>query len=441
MSLFSIKKMHKNIIFIFISLFTTTALWSLDLTDIQDSLSDKFGFSIGNNEGTTSFRSLLIPIGGRSESLGSAFTGLADDSSYIDYNPAASAILDKTEIALYHNSWIADSAIESLIATTRINHLGLGAKINCFYVPFSEYDLYGQRVANSYYSESSAVLNISYNLFPGYYFKGLAVGINTKIAWRSVPDYTDNDTGEIIANSGLSQSSLGIMGDIGMMMQFNFLKLYNSRDTNLKIGISALNLGAAFTGWKSESEFKIDDPLPTVIQAGISYKAIKPLLFTIEFKQPINLFNITEYQAFSVSTGVEFNFMEYVSIIGGFLIKGGNPRISFGSDINFNKIKLNINYTFDLTSSANPVNHISISAKMKLSDRGRGLRQKQVDSFYQEGLNFYAQGNYEKAIEQWNSALNLDKNFDPAIEGIFSAKMQILMFQKLQDIQHFDTNN
>ena len=133
--------------------------------------------------------------------------------------------------------------------------------------------------------------------------------------------------------------------------------------------------------------------------------------------------------------------MEYVSILGGFLIKGGNPRISFGSDINFNKIKLNINYTFDLTSSANPVNHISISAKMKLSDRGRGLRQKQVDSFYQEGLNYYAQGNYEKAIEQWNLALNLDKNFDPAIEGIFSAKMQILMFQKLQDIQHFDTNN
>ena len=243
MSLFSIKKMHKNIIFIFLSLFTTAALWSLDLTDMQDSLSDKFGFSIGNNEGTTNFRSLLIPTGGRAESLGSAFTGLADDTSYIDYNPAASAILDKTEIALYHNSWIADSAMESLIATTRFNHLGLGAKINCFYVPFSEYDLYGQRVANSYYSESSAVLNISYNLFPGYYFKGLAVGMNAKVAWRSVPDYTDNDTGEIIANSGLAQSSLGIMSDIGMMMQFNFLKLYNSRDTNLKIGISALNLG------------------------------------------------------------------------------------------------------------------------------------------------------------------------------------------------------
>ena len=137
MSLFSIKKMHKNIIFIFLSLFTTAALWSLDLTDMQDSLSDKFGFSIGNNEGTTNFRSLLIPTGGRAESLGSAFTGLADDTSYIDYNPAASAILDKTEIALYHNSWIADSAMESLIATTRFNHLGLGAKINCFYIAHS----------------------------------------------------------------------------------------------------------------------------------------------------------------------------------------------------------------------------------------------------------------------------------------------------------------
>lgn len=446
MSMFSRKKfiLNKYTFLIIISLFlgfSQPSLYALELTDIQDSLSEGFGFNLGNNEGTTSFRSLLIPMGGRAESLGTAFTGLADDVNYIDYNPAASSILKTTEISLFHNSWIADSAMESLVATTRFNHLGLGAKINCFYVPFSEYDSYGQRVANSYYSESSAVFNISYNFLPGYYFKGIAVGANAKIAWRSIPDYTDNDTGEIISNSGLSQSALGIMGDIGMLLQFNFMKLYNSRDTNLKIGISALNLGTAFTGWANESMSKIDDPLPSVMQLGISYKVIEPLLLTLEFKQPFNLFNITEYQTFSVGTGIQFDFNKTISVMAGFLIKGGNPRISIGSDIEIRKIRFNINYTLDLTSSANPINRISIGAKMILSDKGRSITQKNVDKFYHQGLVAYAQGNYEEAILQWKLALDLDKYFDPALEGIKSAKMQILMFQKLQDIQHFDTSN
>ena len=186
---------------------------------------------------------------------------------------------------------------------------------------------------------------------------------------------------------------------------------------------------------------KIDAPLPSVMQLGISYKVIEPLLLTLEFKQPFNLFNITEYQTFSLGTGIQFDFNKNISVMAGFLIKGGNPRISIGSDIEIRKIRFNINYTLDLTSSANPINRISIGAKMILSDKGRSITQKNVDKFYHQGLVAYAQGNYEEAILQWKLALDLDKYFDPAQEGIKSAKMQILMFQKLQDIQHFDTSN
>ena len=53
----------------------------------------------------------------------------------------------------------------------------------------------------------------------------------------------------------------------------------------------------------------------------------------------------------------------------------------------------------------------------------------------------YAQDLQASSRLQWKLALDLDKYFDPAQEGIKSAKMQILMFQKLQDIQHFDTSN
>ena len=128
--------------------------FSLDLSDTSTILSNSFYDMSGDNEGTTGFRSLLIPTGGRPESLGSAYTGLCDDISFFDYNPAASSVLEQSEIALFHNSWIADSAMETIAAATRFGNFGLGGKISCFYVPFSEYDAFGTRTASAA-SESS----------------------------------------------------------------------------------------------------------------------------------------------------------------------------------------------------------------------------------------------------------------------------------------------
>ena len=63
--------------------------------------------------------------------------------------------------------------METLCATSRNGNLGYGAQFKCFYVPFSEYNLYGDRVAGSYYTETSATINVSYNFLAGYDFKGL----------------------------------------------------------------------------------------------------------------------------------------------------------------------------------------------------------------------------------------------------------------------------
>ena len=198
---------------------------ALDLTDVSSAVGDAFSTLTDSNEGTTSFRSLLIPFGGRTESLGNAYTGLCDDISYLRFNPAAGSIQKETQVALFHNAWIADSKLETLAFTTRFQnarHFSAGGYISCFYLPFTEYNLFGDRVAGSYYSETIAALNASYNLLAGYDFKGLAAGITVKAGWRGMPDYTDNDTGAIIGGSGLSQSALSVMADVGFMFQFNF---------------------------------------------------------------------------------------------------------------------------------------------------------------------------------------------------------------------------
>ena len=186
-------------------------LGALSLIDVDDTLANVFSLFADANEGSTSFHSLLIPTGGRAESLGTAYTGLSDDISFFEYNASASSILQQTELSLFHNQWISDSALESVAYTTRFGNFGFGAALKCFYVPFSEYNIFGEKVGANYYSETTGIFNVSYNFLAGYTFKGIAAGMNLKTSYRSIPDYSDDNTNALITGSGLSQSAVAFM--------------------------------------------------------------------------------------------------------------------------------------------------------------------------------------------------------------------------------------
>lgn len=425
----------KSLVILFcLSFFVNSKIQALSYSDLITNLSEIFYGLVDENEGQTSFRSLLIPFGGRSESLASAYTGLCDDIGFLQFNAGAGAIQKETQIALFHNMWIADSKMETLAATTRfknIPHLSLGAYVSCFYLPFTEYNIFGDRVSASYYTETVAAVNVSYNFLAGYDFKGLSLGTTLKTAWRGMPNYTDNDSNLVISNSGFSQSGLAFMADIGLMLQFNFLKYYYSRDPNVRIGLSAQNFGISLTGWGKK--IVLDDPLPSLLSAGISLKFIKPVTLTADFQQPINLQDPTTYLKPYLTSGVSFEFTNFLSLLGGFALKGGNPRFCAGFEFEVNKLRFNFNYTLDFTSSFSPLNKLSLSLKIKLGDKGRSIIDKQVDEYYQQGLIFYANADYQAAIDVWNEALKLNKRFDPAKLGIQSAQYQIDMFRKIKE--------
>lgn len=419
--------------------FSNKGLNALSYSDLITDLSDIFYSFVDKNEGQTSFRSLLIPFGGRSESLGGAYTGLCDDINFLQYNAGAGAVQKESQIALFHNMWIADSKMETIAATTRfknIPHLSLGGFVSCFYLPFTEYNIFGDRVAASYYSETLAAINFSFNFLAGYDFKGFSLGGNLKTAWRGMPNYTDNNTNEVINNSGLAQSGLAFMGDLGLLLQFNFLKFYYSRDPNVRIGFSAQNLGVSLTGWGQE--VVLDDPLPSLLSAGISVKFVKPVTLSLEFQQPINLQNLSTYLKPYIASGISLEFTNFLSVLGGFAIKGGNPRFSAGFEFEVAKVRFNFNYTLDFTSSFSPLNKLSLSLKLKLGDKGRGIIDKQVDEYYQQGLIYYAEADYQAAIDVWKEALKLNKRFDPAKLGIQSAQYQIDMFQLIKESLRLD---
>ena len=268
-------------------------LSSLDFTDVYSGLAETFYNLLDDNEGTTSFRSLYIPSGGRSEGMGTAFTATADDIGFLEYNPAASSVLEKTEIALFHNSWIADSSVETASYTMRKTNFGWGASVKCFHVPFTDYNSFGERRSSGYYSETTATLNTSYNFLAGYNFKGLALGMNLKASYRSVPDYADDSSGLIKNKSGLSQSAVAFMSDAGLLMRFNLFKYYASRDPNFNFALVVSNLGAGFTSLGKKLE--LDNPLPTRIAVGLSYRFIRPVTIALEYRQPLNLFDINNF--------------------------------------------------------------------------------------------------------------------------------------------------
>ena len=84
--------------------------------------------------------------------MGTAYTAVSSDSGFLESNPAGSSLLDYTELTLNHNNWIADTNIEGVVYTTRFDNLGIGIGGKFLYVPFIEYNRWGEEESSGYYS-------------------------------------------------------------------------------------------------------------------------------------------------------------------------------------------------------------------------------------------------------------------------------------------------
>jgi tetratricopeptide (TPR) repeat protein len=171
------------------------------------------------------------------------------------------------------------------------------------------------------------------------------------------------------------------------------------------------------------------DPLPTTLVAGISYKPIRPLLFSFDFLVPINLVDIQLTESPYFTFGFSAQFTSFLSMRMGIMGRAGNIRITLGSAIDLDNISLDINYTLDLLTQMQPLNRVSLGVRFNLGDGGRAKTSSRVDELYLLGLDSYALERYEEALNYWEEALRLDPRFEPAWEGI-SAIQGILKFQQ-----------
>ncbi len=389
-------------------------LFSADLADFYAGFSNlsETPFFSDKNTGLTVFPTLLIPMGGLYEGMGTAYTAVAIDSGFLESNPAGSSVLNYTELTLNHNNLIADTNLEGIVYTTRFNNLGIGVGGKFLYVPFIEYNRWGEEQASGYYSETIATMNVSYNFFSSYYFYGIALGANIKAAYRNVP--------ETIAQN---QSVATVLTDVGFLSRFNLFKFYASRERNFSIGGVVKNLGIDALG----------ESLPAIATGGIAYSPIRPILLSFDFNYPFSLtLPADQWEKWNIAMGINAVVTDFYSIHGGFSHRGSNPKFTIGGKISLEYIDINMNYTLDMTTQLAAVDKFSIEATIPFGDRGRELNSGKVDEYYIAGLESYARGNLSKAIDYWKAALEIDPTFQPAAENLQVADTAIKLQESME---------
>lgn len=411
----------RRFLLICIFLLAGSLVYGADFSYIYGSMAEAFP-NLDPNAGLTSFPTLLIPMGGKYEGMGTAFTAVADDSSFLEANPSASSLLNYTELSFTHNNWIADSNMEGVIYTMRFNDLGIGMGGKFLYVPFTEYNDWGERVSKGYYSETVATVNVSYNFFSSYYFYGLAAGVNIKVAYRHIPEAIYP-----------GQSRAMAMADLGLLTRINFMKFFASRTKNFSVGLVLKNLGPPLL--LPEYGPTAMEPLPTQITAGVAYSPIRPVTAALDFNLPISFYADYPAEQWSLAGGADVAFTEFFSVHTGFRFKGAQPRFSIGSTIDLAKVSFVINYTLDMATQVGAIDRFSVEAKLKIGDRGRAALQAKIDELYTTGLEAYANGNLNDAISSWEQLLQLDPAFQPAIELITTAKKAQNLEQQMEQIQ------
>ncbi len=387
-----------------------------DFADFYSAVGKLFGGLEDPNTGLTVFPTLLVPAGGRYEGMGTAYTALAWDSGFLEANPAGSAVLAHSELSFLHHNWIADSRIEGVIYTFRLNDLGIGFGGKFLYLPFTEYGDWAQREAAGIVSETVATANVSYNLFSSYDFYGLAVGGNLKAAYRHIP---------AVIQPG--QSAFTAMIDVGALSRFNLLKFHYSRSKNFSVGAVVKNIGFPALG----------EPLPSLLTAGIGYSPLRPITVTADFNLPFTLDSGTPAQRWYVASGFDLNVTPFLSLQGGFRVKE-NPQITMGTTLDLEKVTFTANYNLDLSGSVNPVDKFSLEAKLNLGDSGRAALRRQVDELYANGLEAFARGDFERAISDWQAALDIDPQFRPALDSIDTARKRLELQRQMTERQRSD---
>ena len=312
------------------------------------------------NVGTVGAQFLKIGPGARVDSLGGAFSAIANDVTTIYWNPAGLSQLKKTSFSDTHTVWLADVRYNYLAFATPIEKVGtLGASVTFLNVPDTEITTLAKPDGTGlWYSAWDTAVSLAYSrqLYQKESGTNLSIGINAKYIHQQIH----------------RESARGVAIDVGT--------LYHTGWRSLRIGMSFSNFGPemSFSGPDLETGVEeagdertadyhpypdttnparkaeletIEYPLPSNFRLGVAYDLIdnESNLLTIALDG-----NHPNDNSERLNIGLEYWFKKMAAIRAGYKFRLGPDRsddqegltLGLGVHLKFSQTRLSLDYAF-----------------------------------------------------------------------------------------------
>lgn len=265
--------------------------------------------------GTSAFTFLKIGTGAKSQALGGAFVGLADDETALYYNPAGLTSGTGTP-ELY------DDLLDEPKEKVKLNHF-TASYIN--YLLDFQYGFVGY--IRDLDDRTSAGLSVAYQNYGTFNrldqagdrigtFGASDMALGVTYSKRLREDLSMGATGKFIYEKIDTYSSNGLALDLGLMYLL-------SDDASTKLGFALSNLGAQLSGLTETHK----DPLPTKVAIGLSHQLQGlPTVFTTEIGKPFD-------NEFYLAIGAEIVSLSPFMLRVGWTSAGSDYRSGTDGDI------------------------------------------------------------------------------------------------------------
>ena len=317
-----------------------------------------------NKRGQTGMKFLQMSVDARASGMASAMTALENSSSIaMFYNPASMARLQTTgNVALNRVSWVADINYNAASAAYRPGGGGYGVfGISVVAVDYGTF--YGAIRSNN---ESGYVSTGEFS--PTAFAAGLgyakaltdrfAVGGNLKYVTQdlteSVMGFQENESDD----PSLDPSLYNTQGNSKSTVAVDFGVLYNTGFRSLNFAMSARNFSRELTYEAQNFE------LPLTLTIGISMDMIDftsmssdvhSLVLAVDAARPRDYYE-------HMNLGMEYTFMELLSLRAGYAFPTDEEGISLGAGLNvdFGGIGLGADYAYTSFGILGNVNRIGL---------------------------------------------------------------------------------
>lgn len=275
---------------------------------------------------------LKIDSGARSEAMGEAFTGVADDVDALTFNPAGLALLDKPQAGYLHMLYLSDISYNfggiALPVPDGENTWGLGAGIVNLGTPTFDSTL---GIAPAVSAGDNAILaSVAYRV------KDIvAFGLTGKYIFRNIAGYNAQAFG----------------GDAGVLV---------TPTDRLRIGLAVLNVG------QSVQFISVADPLPTTVRLGLSYKVLDiphhSVLLTAD-----NGYQIGS-QTYLGGAGLEYWFDKTLALRGGYTGDVYQQHPTAGLGVNVDVVEFD--YAYAPIGTLGDTHRFSLTLRMETGEAG-----------------------------------------------------------------------